>query len=88
MYRAQLKHSLVMFYVLFNWLFWGCSPKEDEFELTSSRESVSLNKEAKRGRHVFKDGSIYEGELVMGKPNGFGTHNLANGDIFEGQHKT
>ena len=33
---------------------------------SSSRESLSLNKEAMRGRHVFKDGSIYEGEISEG----------------------
>ncbi|MGY8714090.1 MAG: hypothetical protein ACKVJ1_09415, partial [Verrucomicrobiia bacterium] len=65
----------------------GCAENQNEFEVSSTRESINLNKEAMRGRHVFKDGSIYQGELVMGEPNGFGTHNLVNGDIFEGQHK-
>jgi len=86
MYCTQLKLSLFSLSILLNWLFFGCSQQEDEIEVSSSRESITLNKEAMRGRHVFKDGSIYEGELVKGKPNGFGTHNLVNGDIFEGQH--
>ena len=52
-----------------------------------TRESSSLHKEVMRGRHIFDDGTIYEGELVLGKPNGYGTRELVNGDLFEGQHK-
>ena len=53
----------------------GCSNETGSGENLSSqtRESASLNKEVMRGRHVFEDGTIYEGELVLGKPNGFGT---------------
>ncbi|MBT3666077.1 MAG: hypothetical protein HN548_01250 [Opitutae bacterium] len=71
-------------YLLFS---LSCSDQGDITEVSSTRESISLSKEAKQGRHVFKDGSIYEGELVMGKPNGYGTRELVNGNIFEGQHK-
>ena len=53
----------------------------------SSKESVTLKREANEGRHIFKDGSIYEGQLVMGQPNGFGSHEFLDGNIYEGQHK-
>ena len=66
---------------------FSCSNTDDTLEISSKRESISLSKEAMQGRHVFEDGSIYEGELVMGKPNGYGTRKLVNGNIFEGQHK-
>jgi hypothetical protein len=66
---------------------FSCSDTDNTTEFSAKRESISLSKEAMQGRHVFEDGSIYEGELVMGKPNGFGTRKLVNGDIFEGQHK-
>ena len=47
--------------------------------------SNKLSREAQEGRYVFDDGSIYEGELVMGLPDGFGTIELASGDLYEGQ---
>ena len=65
---------------------FSCSEQSDKKEVSSTRESISLSKSASQGRHVFKDGSIYEGELVMGKPNGYGIRKLVNGNIFEGQH--
>ena len=61
---------------------FSCSNTDDTIEISSKRESISLSKEAMQGRHVFEDGSIYEGELVMGKPNGYGTRKLVNGNIF------
>ena len=87
MSHNKLNYSLYISYILLILFFLGCAENQNEFEVSSTRESINLNKEAMRGRHVFKDGSIYQGELVMGEPNGFGTHNLVNGDIFEGQHK-
>ena len=67
-------------------LNFSCTENND-IESSYAKESVNLNRQAKNGRHIFPDGSIYEGELVMGKPNGYGVHELANGDAFEGQHK-
>ena len=67
MYCTQLKLSLFSLSILLNWLFFGCTQQEDEIEVSSSRESITLNKEAMRGRHVFEDGTIYEGELSAGK---------------------
>ncbi len=81
-------HSTVVCSFLLCLLFsFGCSQQDQEQEVSSTRESVSLSKEASQGRHVFEDGSIYEGELVMGKPNGYGNRKLVNGNVFEGQHK-
>ena len=69
-------------------LFFGCSSQTDEVtDSVSSKESLTLKREASEGRHVFKDGSIYEGQLVMGEPNGFGKHELVDGNLYEGQHK-
>ena len=70
-------------------IFIGCSSEIENTETTSPvRESVVLKKKAKEGKYVFKDGSVYEGQLAVGKPNGFGRHELVNGDIFEGQYKS
>ena len=78
----QLSLSIVLFLT-------SCSDDTEPGDNLNSqtRESASLNKEVMRGRHVFEDGTIYEGELVLGKPNGFGTRELVNGDLYEGQHK-
>ena len=35
-------------------------------------DSVSLAKEATTGKHTFEDGSVYQGDLIRGKPDGFG----------------
>ena len=64
----------------------GCSPGDEEEKLGNT-ESSGLAKKAKKGRQTLADGSIYEGELSKGKPNGYGIRKYANGDLYEGQHK-
>ncbi|MEL0098353.1 MAG: hypothetical protein VW907_02210, partial [Opitutae bacterium] len=64
----------------------SCTP-EEEYEAEAPKDQVSekLSKLAKSGRYVFEDGSLYEGELVMGLPDGFGTIEFVSGDLYEGQ---
>ena len=84
-----MKKKYFLPFIICYCLLISCSvePVKEEGINSPSRESLSLNKEVMRGRHVFEDGTIYEGELVLGKPNGFGNRELLNGDLYEGQHK-
>ena len=40
----------------------------------------------KIGSYTFKDGAIYSGELVSGKPNGKGRTVFKNGDTYDGEY--
>ena len=42
---------------------------------------------AKEGKYFFDDGSVYEGTLAMGKPDGFGKRIYGNSDVYEGQFR-
>ena len=47
----------------------------------------SLNEHSavsRKGRHVFDDGSVYDGELVAGKPGGYGERRYLNDDVYIG----
>ena len=37
-----------------------------------------------KGRHVFPDGSLYDGELVGGKPDGYGERRFVNENLYVG----
>ena len=84
-----MKIEISQFFLLIVFFFVCCSEETDYENILDSqvRESAILNRGVMQGRHVFKDGTIYEGELAHGKPNGFGTRELVNGDLYEGQHK-
>ena len=47
--------------------------------------SSGLAREASLGKHNFDDGSVYHGDLIRGKPDGYGRREYPNGDIYEGQ---
>ena len=40
-----------------------------------------------RGKYVFADGAVYEGEFKAGKAEGRGNHQTAVGDVYEGELK-
>ena len=40
-----------------------------------------------RGKYVFADGAVYEGEFKAGKAEGRGKHRTAVGDVYEGELK-
>ena len=62
-YRLLFFASALMF-------FSSCSPEEGfETETPNEQLSLKLSKQAQSGRYVFEDGSLYEGELVMGLPD-------------------
>ena len=84
-----MKKKYFLPFIICYCLLISCSvePVKEEGINSPSRESLSLNKEVMRGRHVFEDGTIYEGELVLGKPNGFGNRELLNGDLYADLHK-
>ena len=46
---------------------------------------LALQREATSGKHTFDDGSVYQGDLIRGKPDGFGRREFQNGDVYEGQ---
>ena len=75
-------------------VFWLCfvlsclSCSEEDYKINPGQENSEakvLNREVDKGRHIFEDGSVYEGELVRGRPNGFGNRKFQNGDHYEGQ---
>lgn len=72
--------------VLVAFLLVGCSSGNEE-ENIGNTESRGLAKKAREGRQALADGSIYEGGLSKGKPNGYGIRKYANGDLYEGEHK-
>ena len=78
-YKSLTLASVLMF-------LSSCSSEEDfETEAPNEQLSLKLSKQAQSGRYVFEDGSLYEGELVMGLPDGFGTIKFVSGDLYEGQ---
>ena len=68
-------------------LLLGCGT-ENEVGGSRETESSGLAKKAKKGKQTLPDGSVYEGEMLGGKPNGYGLRKLTNGDVFDGQHKS
>jgi hypothetical protein len=48
-------------------------------------DSALLQRAATSGKHTFDDGSVYQGDLIRGKPDGFGRREFQNGDVYEGQ---
>ena len=65
----------------------SCQPDSSlpAVEDSSLPDSVALSKEATSGKHTFEDGSVYQGDLIRGKPDGFGRRGFPNGDVYEGQ---
>ena len=64
----------------------GCGSEEDEQEKLG-RESSALLEKSMEGKQTLEDGSMYEGELSKGKPNGYGKRIFPDGDVFEGLFK-
>jgi hypothetical protein len=64
----------------------GCDSEEDEQEKLG-RESSALLEKSMEGKQTLEDGSIYEGELSKGEPNGYGKRIFPDGDVFEGLFK-
>ena len=67
--------------------FISCRPEGSlsDAEDLSVPDSVILSKEATTGKYTFEDGSVYQGDLIRGRPDGFGRREFLNGDIYEGQ---
>ena len=82
---SHLKVSILLLFSAFL-LCTNCTPTSD-YDIEEPEEQVSdkLSKMANIGRHVFEDGSLYEGDLVRGLPDGFGTIKFVSGDFYEGQ---
>ena len=59
----------------------GCYTDVETEQVAEPKVSRKLSSEANDGRYVFEDGSVYEGELVLGLPNGFGTLEFVSGNI-------
>ena len=82
-YYLHISVSLCLLICLF---LFGCSRESNnDFEKPVDNISDKLAKKVNSGRYIFEDGSLYEGELVMGIPDGFGTIEYVSGDLFEGQ---
>lgn len=81
-------HLLLFFMSSACMLIIGCSDEDSVVKFSddsSLSESEVLSREAKRGNQTLSDGSVYEGEMLTGKPHGYGERKFQNGDIYEGQ---
>ena len=79
-------YSKLPFVLLLILFILGCTEDPSvEFDVSSEQISDKLAKQAKSGRYVFEDGSLYEGELVLGLPDGYGVITYSSGDLYEGQ---
>ena len=65
---------------------FSCSENEESPREDFSSALPSAVK-AKEGKYFFDDGSVYEGTLAMGKPDGFGKRIYGNSDVYEGQFR-
>jgi hypothetical protein len=63
--------------------FCGCGAENALEDRENSLNEHSPVK-SKKGRHVFDDGSVYDGELVAGKPEGYGERRYLNDDFYVG----
>ena len=80
--------SILRFLMPLLYLFhFGCESERREVEKEAATESEGLSREASRGKHFFDDGSVFEGDLVLGEPDGFGRRTFPNADIYEGQFR-
>jgi hypothetical protein len=55
------------------------------FAQTNANKCVSGDCVNGKGKMVYSNGNIYEGDFVSGIPEGYGTTNFANGSIYTGQ---
>ena len=79
-------YSKLSFLLLLTYFTFGCAEDQSlEFEASTEQISDKLAKKAKSGRYIFEDGSLYEGELVLGLPDGYGVITYSSGDLYEGQ---
>ena len=79
-------YSKPSFVLLLTFFIFGCAEDQTvDFEASTEQISDKLAKQAKSGRYVFEDGSLYEGELVLGLPDGYGVITYSSGDLYEGQ---
>ena len=60
---------------------FGCGAENRSGDRENSLNAHSPVK-SKKGRHVFNDGSVYDGELVSGKPEGYGEKRYLNDDVY------
>ena len=66
--------------------FCGCGAENASEDRGNSLNEHSPVK-SKKGRHVFDDGSVYDGELVAGKPEGYGERRYLNDDVYIGRFR-
>ena len=80
-------HQILVLITVFS--FVSCSENENmEVKIVNEpSEGDVLSREAKKGKQELEDGSLYEGEMVAGKPSGHGQRSYPNGDLYEGQFK-
>ena len=83
---GEIRAAVFALVLLLSLLCSSCGPGEGPVK-DQSKESVGLRKKAMEGKQTLEDGSVYEGELLGGKPDGYGTMKFPDGDTFEGLHK-
>jgi len=66
-------------------LFYNsCTVEENQKIQPIQESSAQLSRVATEGSHQLEDGSIFEGHLAMGLPQGFGTKTYQNEDVYQG----
>lgn len=84
--KMIFKHSVLFQALCF--LFVSCEWESSENEIEKVEvltEGQILSRKVQSGKQNLTDGSRYEGELIKGKPHGFGKREFLNGDSYEGQ---
>ena len=88
MNQALLPSSVLLFCLsFFLGCFSGCYSDVETEPEPKPKSARKTSSEENEGRYIFEDGSVYEGELAVGLPDGFGTLEYVSGNIFLGQFK-
>ena len=68
-------------------LLSGCADDPAIIEPSGDGERKRAEFLRQDGEFVYADGSAYNGEMVDGKPDGFGNRRFLNGDAYEGDFR-
>ena len=68
-------------------LFSGCGGEEEGAVESQKIGTFSTSGGSEKGRYVFPDGSVYDGELVGSKPEGYGEQNFVNENLYVGHFR-
>ncbi|MGE4550296.1 MAG: hypothetical protein AAEJ57_02825, partial [Opitutales bacterium] len=82
-FKGSIAHAFFLVHLLLS----GCSDDPAIIEPSGDGERKRTEFSRHDGEFVFADGSAYSGEMVDGKPDGFGKRRFLNGDAYEGDFR-